>query len=149
VLGHVIEVKAASKEDPEARLGLAFEKILLRNGRELPFQNKAIVEALAPQMRLAKTATQNITDLPVEMAKGQVTGDALTQAVGPETRITGGVNITPTGAISGSARGVIGLKGLTLSSPKPETSVIVSSKGDVRLDYGTQMVLRVTNPVKH
>jgi hypothetical protein len=127
---------------------MVFEKIVLRDGREMPFQQPAIIEALAPQMRLVRTADQNVADLPVQMQRGQVSGDAMTHAVGPETRINGGINIASTGALSGSARGVIGFKGLALSSPSPDTSVIVSSKGDVKLDYGTQMVLRVTNPVK-
>lgn len=148
VIGHVTEVKSAGKEEPGARLGVVFEKIVLQGGRDMPFQRQAIIEALAPQMRLAKTASQKITDLPVQMERGQVTGDALMHATGPDTRINGGVNITSTGAISGSARGVIGLKGLALSSPGPNTSVIVSSRGDIKLDYGTQMVLRVTDPVK-
>lgn len=148
VLGHVTEVKPADKEDPESRLGMVFDKIVLRDGREMPFQRPAIIEALAPQMRLVRTADQNVADLPIKLQRGQPSGDAMTHAVGPETRINGGVNITSTGALSGSARGVIGLKGLALSSPGPDTSVVVSSKGDVKLDYGTQMVLRVTDPVK-
>lgn len=148
VLGHVTEVKAADEEDPKSRLGMVFDKIILRNGREMPFQQPAIIEALAPQMRLARTADQNVADLPLQMQRGQVSGDAMTHAVGSETRINGGVNITSTGGLSGSARGVIGLKGLALNSASPDTSVVVSSKGDVKLDYGTQMVLRVTSRIK-
>jgi hypothetical protein len=148
VLGHVTEVKASDKEDPESRLGMVFDKIILRDGREMPFQRPAIVEALAPQMRLVRTANQNVADLPIKMQRGQASGDSVTQAVGPETRINGGTNITATGALSQGARGVIGIKGLALNSPYPETSVITSSKGDVKLDYGTQMVLRVTNAIK-
>lgn len=53
-----------------------------------------------------------------------------------------------TGAISGANRGVIGLKGLALETNSPEASVIVSDKGDVKLVFNTQMVLRVTDPIQ-
>jgi hypothetical protein len=53
-----------------------------------------------------------------------------------------------TGAITAGNHGVTGMKGLTLDTTNPETSVIVSSKGDVKLGFEVQMVLRVTDPPK-
>src|SRR6185312_15384058 len=46
VLGHVTEIKRRSESDPESRLGVVFDKILLKKHQELDFQ--AIVQALAP-----------------------------------------------------------------------------------------------------
>jgi hypothetical protein len=46
------------------------------------------------------------------------------------------------GAISANTQGVIGLKGLALSKGS-EGTVITADSGNVHLDGGTQMILRV------
>src|SRR6266567_3582037 len=46
LVGHVTEVKARSGEDPESRLGLVFDKVLLKHHQELDFQG--VIQALSP-----------------------------------------------------------------------------------------------------
>src|SRR5258708_10869870 len=46
LLGHVTEVKARGQEDTESRLGIVFDKVLLKHHEAMDFQG--VVQALAP-----------------------------------------------------------------------------------------------------
>ncbi len=149
VLGHVTVATSATKEQPQSRLGLVFEKIVLKDKRELPFQYPAVVAALAPPIRRTTVPTTQMTDMPVQMEKGRTTGGAAIDAVGANAKLAGANMRAPgEGAIGAANRGVIGWKDLALDTTSPETAVIVSSKGDVKLVFETQMVLRVIDPPK-
>src|SRR5215467_4954255 len=50
LVGHVTEAKVRSKEDEESRLGVVFDKALLKGGGEIDFT--AAVRALAPGVRI-------------------------------------------------------------------------------------------------
>ena len=50
LVGHVTEAKVRSKEDEESRLGVVFDKALLKGGGEIDFT--AAVRALAPGVRV-------------------------------------------------------------------------------------------------
>lgn len=53
MVGHVTEVKARTVEDPESRLGVVFDKILLKHHREIDF--RGVVLALgAPALRRSR-----------------------------------------------------------------------------------------------
>jgi hypothetical protein len=49
--------------------------------------------------------------------------------------------------IGGTARGVIGLKGMEMAD-SPQGPVILAKKSNIKLEYGTQMVLIVATPAK-
>ncbi len=134
---------------PQSRLGLVFEKIVLKDKRELPFQYPAVVMALASPVRRTTVPTTQMTDMPIQMEKGRTTGGAAIDALGANSNLAGANMRAPAeGAIGAANRGVIGIKGLALETPSPEMTVIVSSKGDVKLVFETQMVLRVIDPPK-
>ncbi|MBZ5648662.1 MAG: hypothetical protein LAN37_15740 [Acidobacteriia bacterium] len=84
---------------------------------------------------------------------GNTTGGALnatTNAAGSLGSNVGGAT-TATGQLMSSANGVIGLRGLNLSSVAAnptQGSLITSSTRDVHLDSGTQMVLRIVGSVQ-
>jgi hypothetical protein len=149
VLGHVSEVTPATKEQPTARLGLVFEKIVLKDKKELPMQYPAVVTALAAPMRMRSTSTTQTSDMPVQMEKGRTSGGAAIDAVGNNSNLAGAnMRAMGEGAIGASDRGVIGLKHLTLETEDNGMTVVVSSKGDVKLESAVQMVLRVSDPPK-
>jgi hypothetical protein len=50
LLGHVTEAQVHSKDTPESRLGIAFDKVILKGGQEIPFS--AVLMALRPAPRL-------------------------------------------------------------------------------------------------
>ena len=147
---HVTEVVASTKEQPQSRLGLVFDKVVLRDKKELPFQYPAAVVALGPPIIWSQVATTRMQDMPVQMEKGVDTGGAAVGALVANPNLAGAnMRSTGRGALSAGNRGVIGIKGLALETKSSEESVIVSVKGDVKLTMETQMVIRVTDPPKH
>jgi hypothetical protein len=150
VVGHVTEVVASTKEQPQSRLGLVFDKILLKDKKELPFQYPAAVVAFGPPITWSQVATTRMQDMPVRMTKGVSTGGAAVDAVEENPNLAGGnMRSTGRGALTAGNRGVIGMKGLSLETNSSELSTIVSAKGGVKLVMETQVVIRVTDPPKH
>jgi hypothetical protein len=154
VVGHVTEAEASTKEHRESRLGLTFEKIVLKNKKELLFQGPAIVVALAPPAKRTVSTTTDVRDMPVEMEKGgqstpgspsggSSTGTSLLNAIAANPNLVGGNMGSSSGAIGGANRGVVGWPGLFLLKGAPGTSVIASPKDTVELVFQAQMVLRV------
>jgi hypothetical protein len=168
LVGHVTEAQARSKENPESRLGLVFDKAVAKDGSEMPLN--AVVQALAPAQRVA---APNLGDDNSRMAgvpapvggtpAGAMGGNANPGAggstMGEVGRTTGNLGGTAAGAagetvgggLNGSSRGVIGLRGLTLNSGDAGNgassgSVVSSSSENVKLDSGTQLILMVNAP---
>ena len=178
LVGHVTEVKARSAQDPESRLGVVFDKILLKPHKELEIE--AVVQALAPpaprrsrvdepdqmmpppmlgvaapggrgsnssssagRSNSTTTLASSVTSLgvmtTVQSAPGSNPGDSMS-TIRPMA-----ANNKPITAGTG-VHGVYGLKNLSLSSSTTGTNpgpVIVSTKSNVKLESGTQVVLLV------
>ena len=149
VLGHVTEAAPATKEQPQSRLGLVFDKVVLKDKKELPMQYPAVVMALASPIRMRSTTTTKTQDMPVQMEKGRSTGGAAIDAIGANSNLAGAnMRASGEGALSGADRGVIGMKNLGLETRSDEMTVIVSAKDDIKLISAVQMVLRVSDPPK-
>lgn len=149
VYGHVLEAVPSSKEQPQSRLSVVFDKIVLKDKKELPMQYPAAVVALAPPIRMRSTTTTKTQDMPVQMEKGRTTGGAAIDAIGANAQLAGAnMRASGEGAVGGSDRGVIGMKNLTLETNSDGTTVLVSAKGDIKLISADQLVLRVTDPPK-
>jgi hypothetical protein len=146
LIGHVTEAKARSKEDSESRLGLAFDRAVLKNGEQVALG--AAVQALAPPANAAASA-MNSDSLGVSGGApagggaarsgggmlGGVAGGATSTAgstVGAAGNTAGSVANSTTGAVGGTvggasgvagsgvlnstSHGVVGMQGLNLSS---------------------------------
>ncbi len=50
LVGHVTEAQAHSKDTPESRLGIVFDKLIVKGGQEIPFIS--VLMALSPAPRL-------------------------------------------------------------------------------------------------
>lgn len=77
----------------------------------------------------------------------QAGGGALGSAPGTVNNTTSAIGGTATSTLSASSQGVVGLPGYTLntaSATPTQGSIITSSGKNVKLESGTQMVLRVT-----
>lgn len=144
--GHITEVVVAGKGHPGSQVGLVFDRLVMPDKREVPFQNPAIVIALAAPIRRSTVQTTSMTDLPVLMSKGQATGASAIGAVEANAQLAGANMPTSNGAISAANRGVIGLKNVSLDNGQPAYSLIVSNKGNLRLDFDAQVLLEVTRP---
>lgn len=149
VVGHVTGVAPSSKEQPSARLEIVFEKIVLKNKQELPMQYPGIIVALARPIQMRTTSTTHTGDLPVQMEKGRTTGGAAIDAIGNNATLAGAnMRAVGEGAIGATDRGVIGLKHLALQTKDTGMTVLVSDKGDIKLESAVQMVIRVSDSQK-
>ncbi len=159
IIGHVTEAKAHSKQSPGAVVGVAFDKAMMKDGRELPLQ--AAVQAVGRPLQTAPAFPQDdpmaatATGMPSasQSQRVSVTGASTgTQFPNPSGYPPGGGAGLPPDQGNGSSstvsplaptsKGVVGIKGLSLDSSG--TASVLSSKTDnVRLDSGAQLILRV------
>jgi hypothetical protein len=149
VIGHVTDAKAKGKGDAESSLSFTFDKIEVKKGQEIPFH--AIAQAIA--------AAANNGPMPYP-DQGQPSsaptagappaghpGTAGTTAA-PPTPGAGDMGDTGAGAAGSSSQlsqnstGVIGIKGINLTS-QAGSSIVSSDSKSVKLDSGTQILLRV------
>lgn len=172
LIGHVTQAQARAEGQSESALGIAFDRCVTKDGREIPIH--VVIQAIA-QAQTAAAATPAESDL-MSSASGSASGaaparpsagssgglvggvtstvgataGAATGAVGATTNTAGSLTaaaggLDASGVLNSSSAGVIGLKGLTLNSEAASAtqgSVISSSTKNVRLDSGTRILLR-------
>lgn len=156
VVGHVTEAQAKGKENSESKLGVVFDKAVLKGGQEVAFNS--VVQAVAPPAQgaasLAGDENSNLggglggdTGMGSGSSRGSGMGPVSSPvvgvpAVGGVGRTAGSVANSTTGAVSGSvnntagvaangalsstSRGVVGLQGLALN-----TAAAGSAQGSV------------------
>jgi hypothetical protein len=150
LVGHVCEAKARSKEDPESRLGIVFEKAAGKHSEEFAF--RAVVMAVAPSVE----ESTGIAGDPTRLSSGSTMGGqpfgAGNSVGGPSASAAPSVEAaTPGGGAGGvlnaSSRGAIGLPGVALRPSAVDGvqgTVMVSGDHNVKLESGTQMLLLVS-----
>jgi hypothetical protein len=154
IIGHVTEAKAHSKESPDAMVGIAFNRISMKDGRDVPIQ--AAVQAIARPLQSAALSSGAAGDTSGMPSGGPPTSGGGGGGMGgarPPERVAsypGGIStgtdpslpqsgtVAPLGPTS---QGVVGMKGLSLKA-SGEASVISSETDNVHLDSGTQLMLR-------
>ena len=154
IVGHVTEAKAHSKASPDSMIGITFDRMLLKDGREVPLQ--LVIQAIARPLQFGSNPEGNVprADHPGAIPPGQrgPLGDASTQGVptsypGDLAPIsdpmapnrTSDSTVVP---LSPTSKGVVGMKGLNLDTSGP-AAVLSSTSGNVHLDSGAQLILRV------
>jgi hypothetical protein len=172
LLGHVTQVKPRSKEDGESYLGLVFDRAKLKGGGELDLNSAGIQAAAA-------AARYSIVDKPDQMVPSSITNGVGQRApvtpVGgrsPQGRSAqptvasppnlGSATVSPVivnetkrfegSVLSGGSRGVFGIPGINLKfspSRDADRTVLTSTRENVKLDSGVQLLLQVTAPLQH
>jgi len=181
LVGHVTEVNARDKGQLESRLGIVFDRILLKHYHDIGFE--AVVQAVSQPVMKKSRVDEPSQMLPPSMlgggarttttvaaGRGNTTSNRNASGPGGTSSSSGtafqipvtvkespSTNTNAPGALLeivsngkpmsvGMPLGVFGIKGLGLSSePSPLTPgpVILSNTQDVKLDSGTQILLRV------
>jgi len=174
LLGHVAEVKESEKEDTESRLGIVFDKVLLKHHREIGLYG--VMQALAPPaLRRSKVdepdqmippgllipqsgaVTPMGSRTSASSASSSMRYDTAPLTVAPPgppsstiSRPAPDGTLGPTGSppISiGTPHGVFGIKGLTLgpgSSGSSPVPVILSKTRNVKLENGVQVLVKIS-----
>lgn len=148
--GHISEVKAYSKEERESVLGVVFDKLVLKNGVEIPL--RAVVQALAPPRdeffdgessayggrRASGGQPVNSSPEPFgdpRNVRDHTRDNALENAANPSSYGIA-ANRHPAGWLDPGAHGVFGIPGLALKPP-----LVLSTTANVKLEGRVQMVL--------
>ncbi len=162
IVGHVTEAQARSKEQKESEVAIAFDRAVPKNGEpiQMPMSIQAII---APPNRNPANANQQPSGYPGSetggvppsssgrqgQGQGSMGGAAPPTANAPQTS-GGAPSEVPAGTqaqpqITGNTQGVVGIENLKLSAAPDATlgSVVSSEKGNVKLDDGTFLLLRV------
>lgn len=148
IIGHVTGAKARSKTSPDSTLEITFDRMELKDGREVPLQ--LTVQAIARPLRVGSTSDTDVNSANREggIQRAQM-GDASTSRV--PSSYPGGLAPIPDPmapptstvvALSPTSRGVVGMKGLSLDT-SGAAAVLSSNTANVHLDGGTQMILLV------
>lgn len=158
IVGHITEAQARSKQQKESEVAIAFDRAVPKNGEpmQMPMSIQAII---APPNRNPASANQPPSGYPGPEAGGVPPSSSGRQGQGsmgggtpPPARQTSGSapSEVPAGAqaqpqITGNTHGVVGIENLKLSAAPDAThgSVVSSEKGNVKLDDGTFLLLRV------
>ena len=155
IIGHVTDAKAHSKESPDSMVGIAFDRISMKDGHDVPIQ--AAVQAIGRPLQSAalsnSTGVDN-TGMPSAGAPstagggmGGTTPSRSSERVasyppasgsGTDPSSPGSGTLAPLGPTS---QGAVGMKGISLK-PSDQGTVITSEKDNVHLDSGTQLILR-------
>ena len=151
IVAHVVEVSPHQGNSPST-LGIGFDKILLKNGTEVPL--KASIQAIGPPESnpaafndpMAASAAPGAPSMS-SPGRGAYGGTAPNPGVPASANPAGQIPDTTGAAISGrltpNAQGVVGISGLSLSTGAAQDSLLTSPKHNVKLDSGTQMILHV------
>ena len=168
IIGHVTAAQPYSKGG-SASLGMAFDKLVMKKGQEVPMH--AVVQALAKPVENMQAGQGDDSGggggvggggmggsrAPATGGMGRNTGTMgqggpASGAGYPSGAAAGNDNNAPNGGqgaygrLTPNARGVTGYSGVTLGEGNAtQGTVLTSSKGNVHLDSGTQLVLRVVN----
>ena len=142
LVGHVTEVQAHTKETPESRLGIVFDKVITKDG-EVPFQS--LLLAIRP-------GEHPVVEIPTPPSPTINSGQSPMQKLpSPQgSNSTHRVNPSPDDPMKSHDReiaqnGPTGIEGLSLNSPaNGGAQTIVSTQHTVKLESGVKIELRVT-----
>lgn len=158
IAGHVVWAKTRSGTNDESEIGIVFDRAVLKDGSELPLS--LTVQAIGRGTRSAAelASQQPPYDPDVPLGPGIPGSPASTprqpglqsprsQPLSPPKSLHPDVDPedSPHPVLDGGSHGAIGLPDLTLteSSDAASGSVVRSQKKNVKLESGTEIVLRV------
>jgi hypothetical protein len=163
VVGHITEAQTRSKDQQESQVGIAFDRVVIKNGGELsvPMSIQAVVGSPPLNPDNNNTAGGSAPPPSAMPSGGGVSpGNTSDRSSGmgggppsaaPNSTAAGGQWPTKTPSttsanppITASTQGVVGISNLKLSAANStQGSVMSSEKSNVKLESGTFMLLRV------
>jgi hypothetical protein len=155
IVGHVTEAKARAKGQQDSSLGLAFDHAVLKDGTTVPVT--FAVQAIGNSSAAAQDTDESLMSSGGGMAAGSAssvrsTGGGLIGGVGSTAGAVTNTAVGTTGSVGGalsaplsaSSQGAVGMPNFNLATAATNStsSTITSNTSNVRLDSGTEMILR-------
>lgn len=156
--GRLVEVVLRDKENPDTLLAFSVEKAVLKNGAEIPLQ--AIVAALAAPRKesLATDPTFGMLHSNEPKMVGGAQSAASSGSLGASSKSSANAAVATANLIGkldqptildADSQGAVDIEGLKITwrllAPPPVT-VISSRSKNLKLDSGTQVLLRMAPP---
>ena len=139
VIGHITEAKARSKGDSESSLAMVFDKIEVAKGKELPM--KGTLQAVGPSLGSSGPDTGAAGGgqmMAGHGGEGTMAPPSSGSVAGPNSGIRPLDNTGTHPILNAESTGVLGIRNLEMS----KDSVLTSSGKEVKLDSGSQMLVR-------
>jgi len=160
VVGHIVELATKGKGSEQSILAIVIDKALLESGKEITLQGIIAAVAAPPDSSLSSDPTYGMMHSNEPKMVG--TGPSAAAARPGELSPSGKVESTATlGAaringemrkgllLNAESQGAIGFSGLSLSwrlTAPPAVTVFSSNRKEIKLDAGTQVLLRIARP---
>ncbi len=128
VLGHVTQAQARSKGDQQSSLAMVFDKIEM-SGKEVPIQG--VLEAIAPSLGDSGGVNYAIG------TSGNSGAGGAAPPMQTAKDLPAGSNVHP--LLNSQSKGVLGFHDLQMG----DNAVLTSQAKEIKLDSGTQMMIRV------
>jgi hypothetical protein len=150
IIGHLVEASAHQGDTP-AVLGIAFDKMILKDGSEMSLAANIQAIGFAEEFNPA-TDTEMIGQMGAGpgIRTGPTPGGTIGAGSGTPSnyggeRLPGGGSSNNNDAkLPFNAKGAIGMSGVTLAPGASQDSVLTGKKRNIKLENGMQMILRVT-----
>ena len=146
LVGRIMGVRLQNSEQTTSQVGIAFNRAILKSGKEIPVAlSIQAIGSRPPAASAAASATAGAVLRGASSSRAAVVNTSAHPAgtvVNTKDRQSPAVNPS----LSANTQGVVGLPGLSLFSqttPFATASVISSQDNNVHLDTGTEMILRV------
>ena len=160
VVGHLVEVATKGKGSEQSILSIVIDKAILESGKEITLQGIIAAVAARPDSSLSSDPTYGMMHSNEPKMVG--TGPSAAAARPGELSPSGKIESTATlGAaringemrkgllLNAESQGAIGFSELTLSwrlTAPPPVTVFSSNRKEIKLDAGTQVLLRIARP---
>jgi hypothetical protein len=158
VVGHVSEVATKRKDEPQSVLAIVIDKAVTTGGREIPLQ--AIIAAIAaPRSSLSSDPTYGMMRSNEPKMVGANPRDAASSGELSASSKASSTAAVATANLKGSmdepsvlnedSQGAVGYEDLSISwhlMVSPPITVFASKGKNVKLEAGTQMLLRMAPP---
>lgn len=159
VVGHVVELATKGKGSEQSILAIVIDKAMLENGSEITLQGIIAAVAAPQDSALSADPTYGMThsNEPKMVGPGP-SGVARPGELSPQSKVESTATLGAA-RINGEMRkglllnadsqGAIGFSGLSLSwrlSTPPAVTVFSSNRKEIKLDAGTQVLLRMARP---
>ncbi len=134
VIGHVTQAQARSKGDAQSSLAIMFDKVMVGKNEEIPI--KGTLQAIGPALDISGPNSAS----GYSQGPGARQGGGAATTAPPQPGVQGFPIDSGTKALlTSQSKGALGVKNLQLG----DDGVVTSPAKEVKLDAGTQMMIRV------
>lgn len=139
VIGHVTVAQAYTKDNPESRLGIVFDKVLARHNQEIDFNAMLLAIRPAPQIQIETLAP------PPMPGRNQAASQQSELHYPMPSGSSGRLNAMRTRELDDAYNSPTDLRHTTMEgfSLEPSSGVVVSIKRTVKLESRVRLELRV------